>query len=251
MSMIVTTVVPDGIVMAADSATTHFTYADMKNIFTGNFEEAARNAGAGAVPPSRENVLSWSTLSRYTNKINVMKGDKIAVLYGNEMMTEGNVPLEPVVGNFCLENSFDNPKDAAQALLAYLRGGFAQQDATFMIGGYSRAGSDIPFPETWHINIKSGEMTQMTGRGQYGMLFCSANEYFKNFRELINKNAYAYALQDAVDATMFAFDVAMKCERFIDLKTFIWPPIDVLVITQAGVQWIQRKKPEVKGYAAE
>jgi hypothetical protein len=251
MSMIVTTVVPDGIVMAADSATTHFTYADMKNIFTGNFEEAARNARTGGVPPARENVLTWSTLSRYTNKINVTKGNNIAILYGNEMMTEDNISLDPFVEDFCLKNSFDNPKDAAQALLAYLRGGFAQQDAVFMIGGYNRTDSAIPFPETWHINIKSGEMTQMTGHGQYGMLFCSANEYFKNFRELINKNAYAYKLQDAVDVTMFAFDVAMKCERLIDLRRFIWPPIDVLVITQTGVQWIQRKRPEVKGYVAE
>jgi hypothetical protein len=44
MSMIVTTVVSDGIVMAADSASTKFVYADMKNIFLGNFEQAARNA---------------------------------------------------------------------------------------------------------------------------------------------------------------------------------------------------------------
>jgi hypothetical protein len=126
MSMIVTTVVPDGIVMAADSATTHFTYADMKNIFTGNFEEATKNAAMGNLKRGRENILQWTTSSRYTNKINVMKGNNIAILYGNEMTTKDNISLDPYVENFCLKNLFDSPKDAAQALLEYLRCDFAQ-----------------------------------------------------------------------------------------------------------------------------
>lgn len=90
----------------------------------------------------------------------------------------------------------------------------------------------------------------MTSRGEYGMLLGSANEYFFNFRELINKNARAFALQDAIDVTMWAFDVSMKSERFIDLKRLIWPPIDVLTITPRGVEWVQRKKPEIKGLEA-
>ena len=242
MSMITTVVVPSGIVMAADSATTFFAWADMKNIFLNNYEEAVKNARAGNVPPTRENILSWSTSTRYTNKINVI-GNNIAILYGNEMMTEKNVSLDPVVDNFCLKNKFDNPQEAARALLSYLRKDYSKQDATFMIGGYMDA--EIPYPETWHINIKENQLNIMTGKGQYGVVYASANDYFRNFRELINKNAHCFSLQDAIDITMWAFDVSMKCERFIDLKRFIWPPIDILTITQNGVEWVQRKKPEV------
>jgi hypothetical protein len=164
------------------------------------------------------------------------------------MMTKDDVSLDPYVQNFCLKNRFVYPKDAAQALLEYIRSGFPNQDATFMIGGYNNTDGEIPYPETWHINIKGNELTRMSGKGEYGMLYNSANDYFKNFRELINKNACHFALQDAVDVTMWAFDISMKSERFIDLKKFIWPPIDVLAITQSGVQWIQRKKLEVKDY---
>jgi hypothetical protein len=245
MSMIVTTVVPDGIVMAADSATTHFKYADMKNISEGNFEAAVRNTQAGMIPSTRENILQWTTSSRYTNKINVIGGN-IGILYGNQMMTKENVSLDPYVENFCLNNNFENPQEAAQALLDYLRRYFADNDACFMVGGYVPDG-DFPHPEAWYINLKDNQLTKMIGKGQYGMVFCSANEYFSNFRELVNRNAYCFALQDAVDVTMWAFDIAMKCERFIDLKRFIWTPIDVLVITQKGAEWIRRKKPEIKG----
>lgn len=244
MSMIVTTVVNDGIVMAADSATTYFTYADMKSIFIGDFEAAAKNAQMGNVPPSRENILNWSTSSRYTNKINVI-GNNIAILYGNEMITKDNVSLDPIVNNFCLKNNFEKPQEAARALLGYLRKDYSKQDATFMIGGYNHD-AEIPYPETWHINIKENQINMMTGKGQYGVVYASANDYFSNFRELINKNAYCFALQDAVDITMWAFDIAMKCERFIDLKRFIWPPIDVLTITQKGIEWVKRKKLEIK-----
>jgi len=243
MSMIVTTVVPDGIVMGSDSATTYFQYADMKNIFINNYEEAAKNARAGTVPPTRENILTWSTSSRYTNKINVI-GNNIGILYGNEMMTRDGVSLDPIVNNFCLKNNFSNPQEAGRALLDYLRKDYAGQDATFMIGGYVHD-VEIPHPETWHINIKENQLNIMTGKGQYGVVYASANDYFSNFRELINKNAHCFALQDAVDITMWAFDISMKCERFIDLKRFIWPPIDILTITQKGVEWVQRKKPEV------
>ena len=246
MSMIVTTVVPDGIVMAADSATTHFKYADMQNIFAENYQQAVLNSKNGTVPPTRENILQWSTSSRYTRKINVLNGNNIAIIYGNEMMTQDNVSLDPYVENFCLKNKFDNPKDAAMLLMGYLRREFSMQDASFMIGGYVHSRECEPYPETYHINIKQNKLTRMTGKGEYGMLFASANEYFTNFRELININAHAFALQDAIDVTLWAFDTAMKCERFIDLKRFIWPPIDVLVITQKGVEWVQCKKLQGK-----
>jgi hypothetical protein len=246
MSMIVTFVVPSGIVMAADSATTLFTFADMKNIFMGNYEQAVKNSRAGSVPQTDENVMRWSTASRYTNKINVMRSNNIALIHGSGMTTKGEVGIDPYIENFCLKNDFDIPGEAAQAVLEYIRGGFPDQEAYFMVGGYNHTDGDIPFPETWHVDLKGNKITRMTGKGQYGMLLASANEYFNNFRELVNKNAHCFALQDAVDITMWAFDICMKCERFIDLKRIIWPPIDVLTITSRGVEWVQRKKPEIK-----
>jgi len=247
MSMIVTCIVPDGVVMAADSASTHYRFADMKNIFTDNYEQAAKNAQMGLIPPTPENVLSQSTGSRYTNKIHVMR-NKIAFIHGSSMGGDHDVQLNPYVDNFCLKNNYGKPKDAAEELLKYLRGKFPNHNATFMVGGYIDD-EDLPYAETFVINIKENSIEQMSGKGQYGLLFASANDYFSNFRELINRNIKLFALQDAIDVTMWAFDVSMKCERFIDFKRAIWPPIDILAITPEGVQWVQKKKLEVKGYA--
>jgi len=242
MSMIVTTVVPDGIVMAADSASTYYIFADMKNIFTCNYEQAVKNAQMGTVSPTPENVLRSSTGSRYTNKIHVM--GNIAFIHGSSMGGDMDVKIDPYVDNFCRKNNYDKPKEAAQGLLDYLRGKFPNHNASFMVGGYNE--DELPYAETFMVNIKDNQIVQMSGKNQYGILFMSANDYFSNFRELINRNIKHFALQDAIDATMWAFDISMKCERFIDLKREIWPPIDVLVITPEGVQWVQRKKLEVK-----
>lgn len=67
---------------------------------------------------------------------------------------------------------------------------------------------------------------------------------FRRNIDQINKNMIYYTLQDAVDVTMFAFEMSMKLERFIKLEKHITPPIDVLVITQSGVEWISKKKLE-------
>jgi hypothetical protein len=43
---------------------------------------------------------------------------------------------------------------------------------------------------------------------------------------------------------MFVFELGMKLDRFIRLEERIAPPIDVLAITQAGIEWVSRKKLE-------
>jgi hypothetical protein len=86
------------------------------------------------------------------------------------------------------------------------------------------------------------------GEVQYGISFCGANEYFSRYAPLlINKNITSYSLQDAVDVTMFAIDMSIKLEKFIDREELISPPIDLLVIEPAGVKWIQQKTLKAEG----
>lgn len=146
MSMIVTTVVPSGIVMAADSGTTLYTFADMENIALGNYEQAARNTQAGNIPQTENNVMRWSTSSRYTNKINVMKNNNIALIHGSGMTTKGGIDLDPYIENFCLKEHFDNPGPAAQALLEYIRRETPDQESYFMLGGVQQRGRRYSLP---------------------------------------------------------------------------------------------------------
>jgi hypothetical protein len=47
---------------------------------------------------------------------------------------------------------------------------------------------------------------------------------------------------------MFAIDMSIKLERFIDRDELISPPIDLLVITLDGVKWVQQKTLKAEGY---
>ena len=85
MSMIVTTVVQGGIVMAADSATTKFQFADMKNIFLGNYELAVKNKQMGAVPSTDENVLNWSTSIYFNFRAFMVSGQ---VLFNKRVLVD-------------------------------------------------------------------------------------------------------------------------------------------------------------------
>jgi hypothetical protein len=46
---------------------------------------------------------------------------------------------------------------------------------------------------------------------------------------------------------MFAFELSMKLERFIDREEFISPPIDLLIIEPDGVKWIKQKTLKAEG----
>jgi hypothetical protein len=64
---------------------------------------------------------------------------------------------------------------------------------------------------------------------------------------LIHENIIYYSLQDAIDVTLFAIDMSIKLERFINREEHILPPIDLLIIKPSGVEWIQQKTLKGEG----
>ncbi len=109
------------------------------------------------------------------------------------------------------------------------------------------AAYDLIHPEFWYIDVKNNTVFNANGEGRYGLGFSGANEYFSQYVPLINKNIMSYSLQDAIDISMFAIDMSVKLERFIDREYLILPPIDLLVIEPDGVKWIQRKTLKAEG----
>lgn len=240
MSMIVTTVVPDGIVMAADSSLLTFKMIDLENFIKGNIQEAVVNTARGTCAYNKDNIVGNKFLSKSINKLHIMKGNNIAISDGNQRNLKNNTSIVPYLNYFCNNNHFNDPNSCAVALLSYIKNLSPNIAAVYYVCGYNTKES-IPVPEFWYVDVSKNMVINALGDVQYGLCFSGANAYFSQYMPLINKNISSYSLQDAIDVTLFAFEMSIKLERFIDREELISPPIDLLVIEPDGVKWIQQK----------
>ena len=245
MSMIITTVVPEGIVMAADSAVVTFKMIDMLNFIKGNVSEAMVNTVNGTCSYEKGNIVGNKFITKSAYKLRVMKGNNIAIADGNQRTINKN-SLAPYIEHFCNNNQYDDPKSCALGLLQYINEIGRNIKALYHVCGYNPQGK-IPLPEFWFVDTENNSVFNANGEGRYGLGLCGANEYFLQYVPLINKNIMSYSLQDAIDISMFAIDMSIKLEWFIDREYLILPPIDLLVIEPDGVKWIQRKTLKAEG----
>jgi hypothetical protein len=239
MSMIVTTVAPDGIVMAADSALLSFKFMDMINLEKGNIQEVIKNTLGGTCAYDKKNIVGKRILTRSASKLHIMKGNNIAIADGNQR-NAGKESTNPHIDHFCNNSHYDDPKSCAADLLNLVKNLEQNISAIYHVCGYNPAGK-IPSPEFWYVDVKNNIVMNGMGETQYGISFCGANEYFSQYAMPISKEMASYSLQDAIDVTLFAIEMSIKLERFIDRDELISPPIDLLVIEPSGVKWIQQK----------
>jgi len=237
--MIVTTVAPDGIVMAADSALLSFKFMDMINLEKGNIQEVIKNTFGGTCAYDKRNIVGKKILTRSACKLHVMKGNNIAIADGNQR-NAGNESINPHIEHFCNNSHYDDPKSCAVGLLNLVRNLGQGIKAQYHVCGYNPAGK-IPRPEFWFVDAEKNIVMNGMGEALYGISFGGANEYFSQYAFPISDQMASYSLQDAIDVTLFAIDMSIKLERFIDRDELISPPIDLLVIEPSGVKWIQRK----------
>jgi len=245
MSMIVTTVTPNGIVMAADSACSMLTVIDMESLLRGNVGAAIKNCLDGniRIDGRRNNEIGRKVTSRSFQKLHLV-GSNIAVGCGNEIIARNTgLPIQPDFEHFCNSNHFDNPKSAAEALLKCLYEIDPTLGAVFHVCGYNFE-RKIPTPEFWHVSVSEKVAIPVAVNGRGGICFSGANNYFSQYKQQIDNNMIHYTMQDAIDVSVFAIEMSAKLERFIELEERIAPPIDVLAITQAGIEWVSRKKLE-------
>ena len=243
--MIVTTIVPDGVVMAADSSLITFKMMDMENFIRGNAHEAIKNTATGACAHKKENIVGSTILSKSICKLHVMKGNNIVIADGNQR-NFNNKSLSPYIQYFCSNNHYDNPKSCSIGLYNFIKELGQNIDAVYHLCGYNHE-KKIPSPEFYYVEVKNDMIINAARKEQCGISFCGANEYFSQYAPLINKKIASYSLQDAVDVSLFAIEMSMKLERFIDRDALISPPIDLLAIEPSGVKWIQQKTLKTEG----
>jgi hypothetical protein len=227
MSFILSTVHPDGVVMAADSANSIVKFWNKDDVKNPN------------------NVISSRIITRSMPKLHVMRNNKIAISQGHQSVSPKlGKSLSPFIDRFCENNEFDNPAAAAKELLNYIRGIDPDIGITFHVGGYNPDGW-IPYPNLWAVSVKENAVVPCNTEGANAILLAAHNDHFLQYAKPILDNMENLSLQDVIDMALFAADLSIKIDRFTKLEEHICPPIDVLVIKTGGVQWVRRK--ELKG----
>lgn len=241
MSFISSFVVVDGIVMAADSACSMLKMMDVDNTKNGNYEQAMQNVLNGSMTRNKNNVIGSQVVSKSIEKLWEMKKCPIAISSGHEKITRNTgKSINPYLEQFINTHSYDTPQDAAIGLMLHIQKVDPTIGAIFHVCGYNHSG-DVPYPEFYVVNVATQEVSCGAMGGVGGFNFHGANDYFSQYVPMINENLIHFTLQDAIDITLFAFEMSIKLQRFIKLEEYISPPIDLLVIRQGGIQWIQRK----------
>jgi hypothetical protein len=227
MSFILSTVHPDGVVMAADSANSMVKFWNKDDINNPN------------------NVISSRIITRSMPKLHVMRNNKIAISQSHQSVSPKlGKSLSPFISDFCENTEFDNPAWAAKELLNNIRKIDPDIGITFHVGGYNPDGL-IPYPSLWAVNVEDNAVVPCNPEGENAILLAAANDYFLQYAKPILDNMENLSLQDVIDMTLFAMDLSIKIDRFTKLEEHICYPVDVLVIKAGGVQWVQCK--ELKG----
>jgi len=254
MSLVITTYVPEGIVMASDSRrsiTIESKAPDGKNL------------------PKIDTVNSDNAYKTYLlfkqDKDNKVIFEVGVSFFGQDLL--GGVSTASHIKRFTEEEltKEDNVITIPKKLVEFFRKLFPTADTGFNVAGYMRekeGEASKPHIYYCHVarniierkNVKpDGNLTYgATWSGQIdvlaGILQPSLLPGLENKPITIHKPPIiwdAMALQDAIDFSIYAIRTTIDTIRFQARPKNVGGSIDVLVITLDGAKWIQRK--ELKG----
>lgn len=249
MSLVITTYVPEGIVLASDSR---------------------QSITIEGKTPDGKSVLKVDTI----NSDNVYKtylltrlddGNKIIYEIGVQSFGQdllGGISTASYIKQFSEEalNDQDNVTTIPKKLIDYFRKIYPSADTGFHIAGYYKENKiSVPYIYNCHVakniierrNVKpdgnitfgatwSGQIDVLTGILQPSLLPGPDNRPVPVHKPPVIWDAMA--LQDAVDFSIYAIRTTIDTIRFQARPKNVGGPIDVLVITPDGAKWIQRKE---------
>jgi hypothetical protein len=230
MSLVVTVYVPSGIVMAADSRMTVLRSEDH-----GEGEQKTR-------------VQQQLVLSDSAYKVVELK----TVGVGASMYDAGvidNQPVDSQVHRFEEEAlaAGDDVQAVADKFMQYFQTKHPNVNIGFHVAGYRLEGkASVPYVLVGHTTrettIRRVNATD-DGTVQYGVV--RAGDVLVANR-LIDANYLplfaAMPIQDAIDYAVHLIRTTIDTLRFEPRYPSVGGPIDVLVLTPGGMQWVQRKE---------
>jgi len=249
MSLVVTTYVPEGIVMASDSRQSITLEGktpdgkDLPKIETIN----------------SDNVYKTHLLSKSDKEGKVIF--EVGVQnFGQDLL--GGIPTASHFKRFTEEEltDEDNVETVAEKLLKFFKNLFPTADTGFHVTGYKKDGKiSVPYIFYCHIKAEKPERRNLkpdqslaygaTWSGQIdvlgGILQPSLMPGPDGKAITLQKPPIAWdamALQDAVDFSIYAIRTTIDTIRFQARPKNVGGPVDVLVLTPDGAKWIQRKE---------
>jgi hypothetical protein len=252
MSLVITTYVPEGIVMASDS----------RQSIT-----IERKTPDGKELPKIDTVNSDNVYKTYLLSRKDKNGKPIFEVgvqsFGQDLL--GGISTASHIKRFSEERltDQDDVTTIPKKLVDFFRELFPTADTGFHVAGYKKEGKvSIPYVYYCHVakniierkNLKpdgnvaygatwSGQIDVLSGIIQPSLIPGPDGKPITMYKPPIIWDAMA--LQDAIDFSIYAISTTIDTIRFQARPKNVGGPIDVLVITPDGAKWIQRK--ELKG----
>ena len=244
MSLVITTYVPEGIVMASDSR---------------------QSINIKGKTPKGKDFRIETVNSDTVIKTFILEKQKVGISsFGKNLL--GGVPMASHIKRFSEEilNDEDDVKSVAKKILRFMLNEFKKVDTGFHVCGYKKENKiSISYVFSCHVgrneiirkNIKKdGSLTYgATWSGQGDIISGLINpvvitgQYGK--KKVIKPAAPiiwdAMPLQDAIDFSIFAIRTTIDTIRFQARPKNVGGPIDVLVLTPDFTKWIQKKELHV------
>lgn len=252
MSLVITTYVPEGIVMASDSR--------QSITIEGKTPDGKPLPKVDTV--NSDNVYKTYLLSR-RNKSDKLIFEVGAQSFGQDLL--GGISTASHIKRFSEEalTDEDNVTTIPKKLIEFFRKHYLTADTGFHVTGYRIENKvSIPYIYYCHVgknaverkNIKpdgavtygatwSGQIDVLSGILQPSLVPGPDNKPVPMHKPPIIWDAMA--LQDAVDFSIYAIRTTIDTIRFQARPKNVGGPIDVLVITPDGARWILKK--ELKG----
>ncbi len=229
MSLAISIYVPSGIVMATDSRV------------SGTLTHKEPNAEGMRV---QERIV----FSDSAQKLHIFEQAGVAISTFDTAIVE-RYPVEHYIKRFMeLEGSQaeNSVEEVTRKLLGFFRGRFSNTGVGFHVAGYRAEGAQqVPYLFTGHTlaeTVATCRNVNEAGETVYGITR-SGETVITN--RLIDPNHTpvfdAMPLKDAVDYARFLMQTTIETLRFEPRFPSVGGPIDLLVITPEGMEFVERK----------
>jgi len=249
MSLVIITYVPEGIVLASDSRqsiTIEGKTPDGKDL--------------PKVDTVNSDSVEKTYLLEYKNKEGKYAFQIGVSSFGQDLL--GGISTASHIRRFgeeCLKEN-DDVTTVPRKLIDFFRNLFPTADTGFHVGGYKKEGKiNSPYIYYCHVgrntierrNLKtdntiaygatwSGQIDVLSGILQPSVVRSADGKDIHVPKPAIIWDAMT--LQDAIDFSIYAIRTTIDTIRFQARPKNVGGPIDVLVITPEGANWIQKKK---------
>lgn len=252
MSLVITTYVPEGIVMASDSR--------QSITIEGKRPDGRELPKIDTV--NSDNVYKTYLLSKKDEKDKLIFEVGVQS-FGQELL--GGISTASHIKRFVEEEltNEDNVTTIPKKLVDFFRKNFPKADTGFHVAGYKKekeGKASEPYIYYCHVsrNIIEQKNIKPDGKLAYGATWSGQADIITGLinpiiikdpqgKQQIIKPASpiiwdAMPLQDAIDFSIFAIRTTIDTIRFQARPKNVGGPIDVLVMTPDGAKWIKRKE---------